>query len=205
MALDPVAECVARVHERAIKARRLRPRNRVARFFISKYEMTRAQWRRAAGGGLEAAGALLPAGMVSHPEAVRAMRHLGLCLPGEVQWEYAARAGTDTRWWTGNDARSLVGAENAGSGIDASLPYADGWADLAPVNGSRANPWGLHHVLGNVAEWTAEAYRADPALAVVRGGSFRSSVRELRSASRSGVPRDNRSPELGLRPARVLE
>ncbi|HEV8112137.1 MAG TPA: bifunctional serine/threonine-protein kinase/formylglycine-generating enzyme family protein [Planctomycetota bacterium] len=180
----------------------------VASFFLSKYEMTRAQWRRVAANGAAASGAgdaLLPAGMLSRPEADRAMLHLGLRLPSEIEWEYAARAATSTRWWTGNDADSLVGAENAGSGIDASRMYNDGWADLAPVNALRANPWGLHHVLGNVAEWTSDCYRLDPELGVVRGGSFRSSVRELRAASKNGVSFDSRSPELGLRPARAID
>jgi formylglycine-generating enzyme required for sulfatase activity len=178
--------------------------------------MTRAQWRRALGGrtdGVASTDALLPAGMLSRPEAARAMRNLGLELPSEIQWECAARATTSTRWWTGNDPLALNGAENAGSGVDASFPYDDGWAELAPVNGLGANPWGLHQMLGNVAEWTSDAYRADyrpdgpadRALAVVRGGSFRSSVRELRSASRTGVSIDDRSPEIGVRPARAVE
>jgi formylglycine-generating enzyme required for sulfatase activity len=131
-------------------------------------------------------------------------------LPSEIQWECAARATTSTRWWTGYDPQSLIGAENAGSGIDASLPYKDEWPELAPVDALRPNPWGLHHMLGNVAEWTADAYGADDrpgerALAVVRGGSFRSMVRELRAASRAGVPVENRSPEIGVRPARPVE
>jgi formylglycine-generating enzyme required for sulfatase activity len=188
----------------------------VAPFFLSKYEMTRAQWRRALGAKSAqdpSADSLLPAGMISEPEAARQMRHLGLVLPSESQWECAARATTTTRWWTGNDARSLIGAENAGSGIDANLPYDDGWPELAPVNGLRANPWGLHHMLGNVAEWTADPYRDDAGsgaapgsrLVAVRGGSFRSSVRELRSSSRAGVPAENRSAEIGVRPARAVE
>jgi formylglycine-generating enzyme required for sulfatase activity len=200
---DARTDPLARENETPSRAERAAP------FFLSKYEMTRAQWRRAVGGraeGGDASDDLLPAGMLSRPEADRAMRHLGLALPSEIQWECAARASTSTRWWTGNDARSLIGSENAGSGIDANLPYSDGWAELAPVNALGANPWGLHQMLGNVAEWTCDDYRtADPALAVVRGGSFRSSVRELRSASRAGVSIDNRSPEIGLRPARPVE
>jgi formylglycine-generating enzyme required for sulfatase activity len=199
---DALTDALARQNETPARAERVEP------FFLSKYEMTRAQWRRLGASRAPApvAGdALLPASMLSRPEAERAMRHLGLRLPSEIQWEYAARAATRTRWWTGNDAETLLEAENAGSGIDATVRYNDGWPDLAPVNALRANPWGLHHALGNVAEWTSDAYDADPELAVVRGGNFRSSVRELRAASRNGVPSDTRSRELGLRPARALD
>jgi hypothetical protein len=178
---------------------------RVAPFFLSKFEMTRAQWRRALGerGGSDPDEGMLPVANVSCADASRILRHLGLALPDETRWEYAARAGTRTRWWPGNDARSLLSRENAGCGIDASFPYDDGWPEVAPVTSLEPNPWGLHHVLGNVAEWTASGY--GEGLATVRGGSFRSSVRELRAAARSGVPVENRSAEIGARPARELD
>ncbi len=178
---------------------------RVAPFFLSKFEMTRAQWRRALGerDARDLSNGLLPVAEVSCAESARILRHLGLALPDEIRWEYAARAGTRTRWWPGNDARSLIKKENAGCGIDASFPYDDGWPEVAPVTSLEPNPWGFHHALGNVAEWTSSAY--GEGLATVRGGSFRSSVRELRAAARSGVPVENRSAEIGIRPARELD
>jgi len=160
--------------------------------------------------------------MVSRSEAGRVMQHIGLTLPSEIQWECAARATTSTRWWTGYDPQSLIGAENAGSGIDASLPYKDEWPELAPVDALRPNPWGLHHMLGNVAEWTSDNYwtsyrwdlaldgtgrqlAPDSGLRVVRGGSFGDDLSGLRASRRVDSPPDQPNATFGLRPLRPID
>ncbi len=198
----------------------------LAPFFVSKYEMTRAQWSRLAeldrgsSNDFLAIESLQPATSISWTEARRVLGHAALTLPTEAQWEYAARAGTTTRWWWGNEASALVVAANAGSGIDASLRY-DTTKEVAPVGTFAANPFGLHDVHGNALEWTLDAYgrthaltfragdglaeAADSGLRAARGGGYASSIAAARSAARVGVPRENRDPEIGIRPARAVD
>jgi sulfatase modifying factor 1 len=117
-------------------------------------------------------------------------------LPTEAEWEYAARAGTQTAYSFGNDAAQL----------DKYGWFADN-ADLAthPVGTKEPNPWGLYDIHGNAAEWTLDEYAADwyaklapgPVDAVkavnwptklyprtVRGGSWLDEAKLLRSAAR---------------------
>jgi formylglycine-generating enzyme required for sulfatase activity/tRNA A-37 threonylcarbamoyl transferase component Bud32 len=88
-------------------------------------------------------------------------------LPSEAEWEYACRAGTKTRFWTGNDPESLaIGANvpdksyreaNLNTGY-ATLEARDGYAGIAPVGEFAANPFGLYDMHGNVWEWCQDGY-----------------------------------------------
>ena len=207
---DPAGDPWSRESEAPATGRRVAP------FFLAKHEMTRAQWSRVQTGRPwrpDSLGedALLPAAGLSFDEANLMLARLGLELPSEEQWEYAARADTRTRWWSGHEPGSLAGCANGARAPDAGPPGLRTPNGPAPVDRLRQNPFGLHHVHGNVAEWTRDAWRprhdaapADEALRCVRGGSYASPAVELRSAARVGFARDVRSPEIGLRPARSL-
>ncbi len=141
-------------------------------FFISKYEMTQDQWQRLTGENPSDLGPRSehhlslqqPVENVTWHMAERAMRMAGLVLPTESQWEYAARAGTETPWWCGLDPRCLATSANvlAWDGPDRDptsvADWSDGFEGTAPVGSFSANPFGLHDVIGNVWEWSRDEY-----------------------------------------------
>ncbi|MCA8958962.1 MAG: SUMF1/EgtB/PvdO family nonheme iron enzyme [Planctomycetes bacterium] len=200
-------------------------------FFISKYEMTQAQWSRFVGENpsnyaddREMIELDNPVERVSWYDAQVQLGRMMLRLPTEAEWEYAARAGSRTPWWTGADEHSLRGAANLrdltfkrdSNYLGDVIEWLDDGALFHGVVGSwRANPWGLHDVHGNVWEWTATAahqydadqpFERDDPYAICRGGSFYSEFASLaRSANRIVVTKDYRGWEYGLRPAKSIE
>ncbi len=208
-------------------------------FFISKYEITQEQWRRCGSttdscrfrartraGGREITG-MNPVESVPFDEAARILRHVTLELPTEAQWEYAARGGTETPWWSGLTSRDaeqagniadLYAKEHGGSSWECDSRLDDGQFAHAPVGAFRPNGYGLYDVIGNVAEWCLDdfrPYRESTGLGlnglhlgssdapflgrVVRGGSFRDSISRARSSARSREAPEARSDSVGVR------
>jgi len=114
----------------------------------------------------------------------------GYRLPTEAEWEYAARAGTQTAYSFGNRKEDLsdyaVFSDNSGS-------------QTAEVASKKPNPWGLYDMHGNLWQWVSDWYSESPqggkdpkgadtgSDRVVRGGSWFNDARFLRSAYRGGV------------------
>lgn len=148
-------------------------------YFISKYELTQAQWRRlthavpsvynpeseVADKLVAGRGWMHPVEEVSWEDCMRTLGHVGLILPTEAQWERAARGGTSTVYSSGDDRETLRGGVNIAdrTAVDeggAQWYEAEEWQDLddgfmvhAPVDVFAPNPFGLYHVHDNVAEW----------------------------------------------------
>lgn len=91
-------------------------------------------------------------------------------LPTEAEWEYACRAGTTTRYPHGDDPTGLTKAANVFDAAaaphwplwaDRAVKANDGFAFTAPVGSLAPNAFGLHDMLGNVWEWTADWHEDD--------------------------------------------
>jgi len=171
---DPNVDYYARSSERPIRRVTIKP------FFLSKYEMTQAQWVRMTGhnpskyhpGFDKDAGfeytLLHPVEGVCWQDCVEALFRYRLRLPSEAEWEYAARANTTTPWWTGTDRKSLKGAVNLSDkccketlkdpNSFCELWLDDGYCRHAPPGMYAANAFGLHDVCGNVWEWCQDRF-----------------------------------------------
>lgn len=144
-------------------------------------------------------------------------------LPTEAEWEYAARAGTRTRYSSGDDPQSLLKAANLFDADSAvlwprwqamALRGHDGYAFTAPVGSFAPNAWGLYDMHGNawewVADWHGDDYYAhspvdDPQgpesgeVRVRRGGSWHTWAFYARAAYRNWNSPDTRYTLVGIR------
>ncbi len=187
-------------------------------FFISKYEMTEAQWARLTGRSeldMPEDLALHPLGALDWFEASALLRETGawLRLPTDVEWTYAAQGGGAARFWCGKAARSLAGFANLN--FDA-LPQPRTSPRFVGEKG--ANPFGLHDVYGNVQEWCSDTvlepeYRTGRSTerrsrivhtCEVAGGTAAQSPEDLDAQVFRFVYSRARDDYTGIRPARRL-
>lgn len=176
-------------------------------FWIDRDEVTNAEYKRC-----EAAGACTPPSRteayddpdlgprpvlwVSWYQAREYAKWAGKRLPTEVEWEAAARAGSDTKYpWGERWDPNLANGFSTGD--------KDLWTAEAPIGSFPANAWGIRDAIGNAAEWVEDVYHSDLAgmphdgrawvqetgaiaerRRVVRGGSWADSASKLRVSRR---------------------
>ena len=192
----------------------------VGPFLIAKYPVTIRQWRACV-----AAKACTyvpngddnaPVNNVSWTDTQQFIAWLSQAtqrryrLPSEAEWEYAARGGTNTRYWWGNAMKpGLVDCKGCGP-HDAAEPVQ--------VGALPANPFGLHDIGGGLAEWVEDCWHKnyqgapvdgsawlgpDCRERVLRGGSWRNDSSYARLASRDYYDASVRYPTHGVRLIRL--
>jgi formylglycine-generating enzyme required for sulfatase activity len=185
-------------------------------FYIGVYEVTQGQYEAVMGENpSNFKGGRRPVESVSRHDAEEFCRRLSekegatYRLPTEAEWEYAARAGTSTRyyWGTGIDGRYAWYDDNSGKqthDVGLKLP----------------NPWGLYDVSGNVWEWCEDWYDhdyynrsplSDPLNlttgenCVARGGSWKNLEHYVLIFRRGWDKPGNKDPLTGFRVVREIE
>jgi serine/threonine protein kinase/formylglycine-generating enzyme required for sulfatase activity len=198
---------------------------RIAPFLLGKYELTQGQVEalgvpsksmgRAGRERLDAPPYDLrhPEESVLAPEVEAWLPRFELRLPTAIEWEVAARAGTDAPFGVGDRVEGLQGHANVADAsvadyTDAQRPadrrVRDGFVTHAPVGSFAPNGYGLHDVLGNVAELTVGTAEDGTRLCLARGGSFMLPPEKCRIGSMRNVMPNQTTPEIGVRVARSL-
>jgi formylglycine-generating enzyme required for sulfatase activity len=182
-------------------------------FYMGKSSVTQRQWKKIMGKNpSHFKSEDRPVEMVSWNEVQKFVKKLNekeltdkYRLPSEAEWEYACRAGTQTKYYFGNEELKLNEyawyAENSGS-------------QTHPVARKKHNPWGLYDMHGNIWEWVQdnwhENYNGSPedgsawededgSYRVSRGGSWYCSAILCRSTSRFKRNPENHINNLGFR------
>ena len=186
-----------------------------------------ADWRHPGGPGSSVNGLdNLPVAFVTKADALAYAKWLGRDLPTEQEWEYAGKAGQDGPELDTAPRANGRPTANYWQGIFPAVnAKEDGHAGLAPVGCYAANAFGLHDMIGNVWEWTQDAYtgprqphmngdtaavaaqqalraRKPDQLTVIKGGSFLCSpdfcVR-YRASARESQEADLATAHIGFR------
>ena len=130
----------------------------------------------------------------------------------EAEWEYAARAGSTTAYFWGDEiGKGNANCTGCGSQWDN--------RQTSPVGSFKPNAFGLYDMAGNVWQWVQDCYHdnydgaptdgsawtiGDCSRRVVRGGSWYNDPQDLRSANRLWFSTDGRMPHIGFRLGRTL-
>ena len=185
----------------------------VPSFLMGQYEVTQAQWKAVAQlpkidrdlnpDPSYFKGDNNPVEQVSWDDAQEFIRRLNqrtgktYRLPTEAEWEYAARAGTQTPFSYGETITPAV-VNYDGNNPYGNAPEGEYRQKTIAVDSLYPNPWGLYHIHGNVWEWVEDGwhdnYRGAPTdgtawlssdeRKVLRGGSWFDIARDSRSAVR---------------------
>jgi formylglycine-generating enzyme required for sulfatase activity len=190
-------------------------------FWMSKYEITQKQWQDVTGSNPSTfKSENRPVEMVSWLDAQTFIAVLNtenpgehFRLPSEAEWEYACRAGSNTRFYWGDDPTYADVPNHAWFHDNSDLVTHD-------VGGKLPNAWGLHDMSGNVWEWTQDWWHDDyegapsdgsawvtevPGLShnrVLRGAAYNYENYHCQSACRGIYPLDGKSSSYGFRLAK---
>jgi formylglycine-generating enzyme required for sulfatase activity len=194
-------------------------------------EVSGANWRQPEAGAsvFDSNRATHPVVSVSWQDANTFCRSYGKRLPTEAEFEYANRAGTQTRYWWGDGSPGLRLVANIADVTNKKeFPgrpwpimegYTDGYARTAPVGSFEANAFGLYDMTGNAVEWTADwygekYYEVSPVrnpkgpssgqYRVLRGGSWNTVPHNVRSALRDWDTPTDRHAVIGFRCAQEV-
>ena len=172
-------------------------------FWIGQTPVTQEAYRRVTGKSPSRfQGSNLPVEQVSWNDAVSYCGAVGLRLPTEAEWEYAARAGSpsarygnldDIAWYADNSGRQRFDSTALfrPNGSDYVNQLGKNGNSTHPVGQKLPNAWGLYDMLGNVWEWTADwydKYDYSRRVAVDPTGPAAGSDRVLRAGSWSNYP-----------------
>ena len=146
-------------------------------------------------------------------------------IPGEAQWEYAAKAGTQGRYFWGEDDSKSCDYANVTFRPDEddanwTPPCDDGYPGIAPVGSFLPNAFGMHDPVGNVWEWVTDCnhknYNDAPTdgsawidednclFRIIRSGGAGNDLARTTNVVRAGRPKTGTAPNLGFRIARAL-
>lgn len=163
-------------------------------FYMSKYEITQKQWSDVMGNNpSNFKGDNLPVEQVSWNDVHEFIKKLNenegsnkYRLPSEAEWEYAARAGTTTRYSFGDDESKLG---------DYAWYDSNSGVKTHEVGQKKPNPWGLYDVHGNVWEWVQDIYHDSYSGVPTDGGAWEGvgSTHVSRGGGWGYVARDCRS------------
>ena len=179
----------------------------VPSFLIGKTEVTQGQWMAVMGSNpsrFDSCGDDCPVERVSWNDAQDFARRLSqktgkqYRLPSEAEWEYAARAGSSTKWSFGDNENQLG---------EYAWFKSNSQNKTHPAAQKMRNAFGLYDMHGNVWEWVEDCYHANycsGGLRVLRGGSWYDVPAYLRSAFRNWNTPDYRFSSFGFRLARTL-
>ncbi|MEK9278308.1 MULTISPECIES: SUMF1/EgtB/PvdO family nonheme iron enzyme [unclassified Bradyrhizobium] len=187
-------------------------------FSIGKYPVTVQEWNECAAAkacGFTAAGNDdAPVANVSWTDAQQYAAWLAQAakkayrLPSEAEWEYAARGGTQTKYWWGDKLQpGMAGCKDCGD-LAAEQP--------GKVGSFKPNPFGLYDMGGGVDQWVEDCWHrtyqgapgdgtawtgGDCASHVLRSGSWKNDSRYVRPSNRDGYDTNVRYPTHGFRVA----
>lgn len=163
-------------------------------FSLGKTSVTQGQWNAVMDHSTQSPTADLPVVNVSYHEALSFIERLShqrnqqFRLPSEAEWEYACRAGSTTVFPHGTQLTPMEANflyDESGTSI--------GIGHLTPVGNYPANAFGLHDLLGNVCEWTADAWHPNhhgvPTDAKPRSITQKTSYRTIRGGAWDHLPR----------------